>query len=49
MSGPRSSRLSWMLLRFRLAMMSVYVGHVRAARVTEYGFDAGAAAFGAFE
>ena len=33
-SLPRSSRLSWMLLRARLAVMSSYVGHVRAAIVT---------------
>ncbi len=33
-SAPRSLRLSWMLLRARLAVMSVYCGHTRAAIVT---------------
>ncbi len=34
-STPRSRRLSWMLLRARFAVMSVYVGHCRAAIVTK--------------
>ena len=33
-SGPRSLRLSWMLLRARLAVMSVYSEHSRATRVS---------------
>ncbi len=45
-SGPRSLRLSMMLLRARFAVMSSYVGHDRAAIVTSRVWscaDAGAA------
>ena len=34
-SAPRSRRVSWMLLRARLAVMSVKAGHSRATMVTK--------------
>jgi hypothetical protein len=34
-SGPRSLRLSWMLLRALFAWMSVYASQTRAAIVTQ--------------